>query len=147
MSVREKIDRFFLTAENTIYFLIGIILLVAVLFMLYDVVLTFLKARHDLVREIVEIIDKTLLLLMIVEILYTIRVSVKEHVLCAEPFIIVGMIAAIRRILVISVETAYVPDKFNSHMIEISILGVLILIFVVSMILLRKQPIKHHESQ
>lgn len=60
----------------------------------------------------------------------------KSHVLCAEPFLIVGMIAAVRHILVISVESAYMAEKFNNHMIEIGILGVLIFIFVGSMILL-----------
>ena len=140
MHVREKVDHLFLFAENTIYFLIGIILMIAMLFLLYDVALTFFNAKTDLVREIVEIVDKTLLMLMIVEILYTIRVSLKEHALNAEPFIVVGMIAGIRRILIISVETAYLPEKFKPHMIEISILGVLIFIFVVSMILMRKRP-------
>ena len=76
---------------------------------------------------------------MVIEIFYTVKVSFKEHSLCAEPFLIVALIAAIRRILVISVESAYMPEKFNNHMIEISILGVLIFIFVISLILLRKQ--------
>ena len=75
---------------------------------------------------------------MIIEILYTVRLSIKSHSLCAEPFIIVGLIAAIRRILVITVESAHLPEKFNHHMIESAILGGLILIFVISIVLLRK---------
>jgi Phosphate-starvation-inducible E family len=43
---------------------------------------------------------------MLVEILHTIRISVRSHVLVPEPFLIVGLIATIRRILVITLETA-----------------------------------------
>ena len=78
---------------------------------------------------------------MIVEILYTVRVSFRTQVLSAEPFLIVALIAAVRRILLISVETAYVPEKFTIHMLEIGILGALILVFVLAIILLRRNSI------
>jgi len=65
----------------------------------------------------------------------------RDHVLCAEPFLIVGLIAAIRRILIISVETAYYQEKINTYMLEISVLSVMILIFVVSIVLLKKYKV------
>jgi hypothetical protein len=87
-------------------------------------------------------------MLMVLEILYTVRISFTEHVLCAEPFLIVALIAAIRRILVISVETAYFPELFQHHMVEIAILGVLIFIFVISIIFMyQKMPRKQNASQ
>ena len=150
MSDRLKIDQLFQYAENFIYIVIGIMLMVSSLFLIYDEIITFLDYPNvtDHIKWIVEIIAKTLLLLMVIEILYTVRVSLRDHSLCAEPFLIVGMIAALRRILVISVETAYVPEKFDLHMIEVSILGGLILIFVISIILLRKhKQIKINNNQ
>jgi len=39
---------------------------------------------------------------MIVEILYTVQVSFSEHALVPEPFLIVGLIATIRRLLVLT---------------------------------------------
>ena len=141
MSIKNSLEKSFLLAENIIYFVIALLLFITSLFLLYDIVRTFLYFPNasEFIRWIVEIIDKILLMLMVIEILYTVKVSFKEHSLCAEPFLIVALIAAIRRILVISVESAYMPEKFNNHMIEISILGVLIFIFVISLILLRKQ--------
>ena len=41
---------------------------------------------------------------MIVEILYTVQVSFREHALIPEPFLIVGLIAGIRRVLVLTAE-------------------------------------------
>lgn len=141
MPAKEKIDKFFEISENIIYLIIGALLLITIIFLVYDVIGTFLhySESRDFMRWVVEVLDKVLLMLMIIEILYTIRVSYQEHTLCAEPFLIVAMIAAIRRILVISVETAHVPERFQEYMIEIGILGVLIFIFVISILLLRKR--------
>ena len=43
---------------------------------------------------------------MLVEILHTVRISIRSHVLVTEPFLIVGLIASIRRVLVITLEAA-----------------------------------------
>src|SRR5271163_4993203 len=40
-----------------------------------------------------QILDQLLLVLMIVEILHTVRTSIRSHTLVAEPFLIVGLIA------------------------------------------------------
>jgi len=85
--------------------------------------------------------------LMVVEILHTVRVSFRSGTLVCEPFLIVGLIASIRRVLVITLESSQVnqpgkwtPDTqalFNSTMLELGVLGGLILIMVISICLLR----------
>jgi uncharacterized membrane protein (DUF373 family) len=146
MSVKVSIEKLFNLSENIIYIVIAVLLFITSVFLVYDIVHAFLV--HDyaagFIRWIVEIIDKILLMLMVIEIFYTVHVSFKEHVLSPEPFLIVGLIAAIRRILVISVESAYMPEKFSNHMIEMSILGGLIFLFIISLILLRKYLITHN---
>lgn len=126
--------------ENVIYFIVALLLVASAILLVYNEILSFpafFKAENQ-VQTIIEIISKTLLLIMVLEILYTIRITIKEHVLCAEPFLIVGLIAAIRRILIISVETAYYQEKINMYMLEISVLSGMILIFVISLVLLKK---------
>lgn len=126
--------------EDFIYSIVALLLIASALLLIYNEVLTFPKVFYQAnqVIVIIEIISKTLLLIMVLEILYTIRITIRDHVLCAEPFLIVGLIAAIRRILIISVETAYFQEKINMYMLEISVLSGMILIFVVSIILLKK---------
>ena len=85
---------------------------------------------------------------MVVEILHTVRVSFAEGALVCEPFLVVGMIASIRRMLVITLESSqvqepgkWVPEtqaQFNSSMIELCVLGGLILAMVFSIFLLRR---------
>ena len=50
-----------------------------------------------------EFLDSMLLVLMIVELAYTVILSLRGEVLAAEPFLLVGLIAVIRRMLVITV--------------------------------------------
>jgi uncharacterized membrane protein (DUF373 family) len=103
--------------------------------------------EHINANSLVLTIDRLLFVLMVVEILHTVRVSFRSGTLVCEPFLIVGLIASIRRVLVITLESSQVsqPGKwtqetqalFNSTMLELAVLGGLILIMVVSICLLR----------
>ena len=53
---------------------------------------------------VLSVLDQLLVVLMLVEILYTVRLSIRSHTLVTEPFLVVGLIASIRRILVITLE-------------------------------------------
>jgi hypothetical protein len=96
-------------------------------------------------------LDQLLLVLMLVEILHTVRISIRTHTLTMVPFLIVGLIATIRRVLVITVHAARLaeqghtmtPDQvtsFHDSMIELGVLAVLILVFVLSIARLSSVP-------
>ena len=99
-------------------------------------------------KTLLVIVDQLLFVLMIVEILHTVRVSLRSGTLTCEPFLIVGLIASIRRVLVITLETSQnMPgktaepghdDAFRAAMTELGVLGGLILVMVVSIYLLRR---------
>jgi hypothetical protein len=135
--------------DDIFYGLIGLFLVITAGFILWatgESVLSFFHGGHDPIHVIVEIIDRLLLGLMVIEILYTIRVSIRQHSLRAQPFLVVGLIAAVRRVLVISVEAGSLvktePEVFRNLVLEIGVLGVLVLIFVVSLLLMRRQGLE-----
>lgn len=144
MKTNVDFDRVIIVGENVIYALIIIFLFISAGLLVYDEIVTLVHFTTEPVgiKMIIEIIAKTLLLLMIIEILATVRMSVKEHTLSAEPFLILGVIASIRRILIISVETAYIQEYFKNFMIEIGVLAGLVFIFVVALVMLRRTKIK-----
>jgi uncharacterized membrane protein (DUF373 family) len=99
-------------------------------------------------RSLFGIVERLLFVLMLVEILHTVRASIQSHVLTCEPFLVVGMIATIRRILVVTLETSDRPTEsngplgslssaFNNAMIELSVLGLLTLVLAVAIYLSR----------
>jgi uncharacterized membrane protein (DUF373 family) len=99
-------------------------------------------------RSLFGIVDRLLFVLMLVEILHTVRASIQSHVLAVEPFLIVGMIATIRRILVVTLETSdrathdnavlSSAPAFNNAMIELGVLGALTLALAVAIYLSRR---------
>ena len=84
--------------------------------------------------------DRILLILLIVELLYTVQVSFREHALVPEPFLLVGLISAIRRVLVLTAEFGEFRTEIGAQqfVIELAVLTVLIVALVASLILLRK---------
>ena len=144
MKTKFNTDNILIFGEKIIYLVIVLFLFAGAFLLIFDEIKTILhfSGEENRIKIIIEIIAKTLLLLMIIEILATVRISIKEHTVCAEPFFIVGIIASIRRILIISVETAYMPEHFKNYMIEIGVLVGLSLVFVFSIVLLRKSNIK-----
>jgi uncharacterized membrane protein (DUF373 family) len=95
------------------------------------------------VRAIVGVLDRILLALMVVELLYTVQVSFREHALVPEPFLLVALIAGVRRILVITAEFSAQDGKdermFQHVMWELGLLTVLIVVLVASLVLLRQR--------
>lgn len=137
-------------AEVVIYSVLAVLLFVTALAtsanaakMLWDGLGHWTIAAQTLV-----VLDQLLVVLMLVEILHTVRISIHSHFLVTEPFLVVGLIASIRRVLVITLEAAtltkggtWSPESasiFRASMIELGLLGLLILILVFSITLLRR---------
>jgi Phosphate-starvation-inducible E family len=105
-------------------------------------------SHWTIATETLLVLDQLLVVLMLVEILHTVRISIHSHILVTEPFLVVGLIASIRRILVITLEAASLTKGgmwsvegasiFRASMIELGLLGLLILILVFCITLLRR---------
>jgi uncharacterized membrane protein (DUF373 family) len=95
------------------------------------------------VRAVVSVLDRILLALMVVELLYTVQVSFREHALVPEPFLLVALIAAVRRMLVITAEFSAqegIDEKLFRHVMwELALLTVLVVVLVASLVILRKR--------
>jgi uncharacterized membrane protein (DUF373 family) len=142
-SARDWIARSFTHVEDVLYVALGVLLAAGAVALLVDATLTFVSnlLAGTLAGHMVHLLDRVLLVLMFAEIIYTVQVSFREHVLVPEPFLVVGLIAAIRRILVITAEFSDIKGGpvFNATMIELGLLTVLSLVLVVSLVLLRRR--------
>jgi hypothetical protein len=139
--------------EAIIYVLVGLLLALAAAGALMEAgaILWRGVARRTFVDVGLLALDQLLLVLMLVEILHTVRISIRSQELMMVPFLTVGLIASIRRVLVITAQaakmtqeghdTANAASTFNNAMIELGVLGVLILVFVASIHFLRRSPL------
>jgi Phosphate-starvation-inducible E family len=122
--------------------------------LLWDTLHQWMVVTDSLV--ILRVLDQLLIVLMLVEILHTVRISIRSHTLVTEPFLVVGLIASIRRILVITLEAATLTKEgkwsgdgasvFHASMIELGLLGLLILALVFSITLLRRTSANPEED-
>ncbi len=93
--------------------------------------------------QVIGLLDQILLVLLIIELLYTVQVSFREHGLLAEPFLVVALIAVIRRVLVLTAEVPKLPqageEVFRHALWELGLLTVMIAVLVASLIALQRQ--------
>ncbi len=94
-------------AERYIYQATAAILVVGAIAMIIVAVTETVQAawRHDYLSGLLTLLDRALLILMLTEIVHTVRTHAEHGGLEAQPFFIVAIIAAIRRILVITAES------------------------------------------
>ena len=145
--------------EMGIYASLGLILSLAAMFALFTACQTL---WHGLSAEassetVVAVIDRLLVVLMLVEILHTVRISIRSHTLVTEPFLIVRLIATIRRMLVITLEAANLTNaanwandgqaKLRASMLELALLGGTVIVLVISIHILRKSQSPYEEQE
>jgi hypothetical protein len=132
--------------ERLIFFIIGAMLFAAAFALLWRALIVLWALAVSPSGHIMEagaaFLDVVLLVLMVVELAYTVVLSLGGIVLSAEPFLIVGLIAVIRRILVITVGEVQ-SGKVSSQLpqnsaIELAILTGVVLAFVLSIAMLRR---------
>ena len=142
--VRRAVLRALGLAEDVVYAGVGLLLAIAALAFLAIALKNIVGALfvRALPGQVVSILDEILVILLIVELLYTVQVSFREHGLIAEPFLVVALIAVIRRVLVLTAELPKLPEAggtvFSHAVIELSLLIVMIFVLVASFIMLQK---------
>lgn len=147
---RLHFDDYSRKAEVGIYGILAVLLTVTALAALADGAVSLWKGIHTwtIASQTLQVLDHLLVVLMLVEILHTVSISIRSHILVTEPFLVVGLIASIRRILVITLEASTLTKGgswsaegasiFRASMMELGLLGILIFILVFSITLLRR---------
>ncbi len=110
---RTLLDR----AEHYIYLGAGYILVAAAAGLLAAAVIETVQTIREghFAEGIVHLLDRVLLALMLAEIIYTLGRIAKTLKLEVTPFLIVGIIAAVRRMLVITAESSSHVDLQDPH--------------------------------
>lgn len=148
--LRIRSSQFLHLLEAALYIAVGILLAAVAVAVLLGagVLLSRGVANRDMAGYGLQVLDQLLFVLVLVEILHTVRISIRTQEIFIEPFLIVGLIASIRRVLVITMQAAKLTEEghgsadaavaFRNSMIELGLLGVLVLVLVLSIYLLRR---------
>ena len=148
--LRNRSSQLLHLLEASLYIVVGILLSAAAVAVLWEAGAILLRGigSRTITGYGLQALDQLLLVLVLVEILHTVRISIRSQAIPIEPFLIVGLIASIRRVLVIAMQAAKLTEEghssadtaaaFQNSMIELGLLGLLVLVFVFSIYLLRR---------
>jgi uncharacterized membrane protein (DUF373 family) len=135
-------------AEHVVFIFVGVLLFLVALALLVHTAATavpMFEPNNNVVDIGTSVLDRVLLVLMVVELAYTVLLSLRGGgLLSAEAFLLVGLIAVVRRILVITVGeprtggTAHAAS--SATLLELGVLTGVVLAFVASIFLLRLRP-------
>jgi uncharacterized membrane protein (DUF373 family) len=108
-------------AQDLVSVIVGVVLIVLAAAELVSGIVDFFTAGINLLYRV-------LLVLILVEIVHTVVLSLRAHHLVAQPFIIVGLVAVIRKILVVLSGTGTVPTP------QLALLIAMVFVFVAALL-------------
>ena len=118
-------------AQDAVMVIVGIMLIVLAGVLLISGIAGFVSGSSGAVSAAAPIlIDRILLVLILVEIVHTVVLSLRTHHLAAQPFIVVGLVAVIRRILLVLTPGA----KAQVGISELALLIAMVAVFVAGLI-------------
>jgi len=139
--VGSRLSGFIELAERIVYY--G-----AALFLLLTIVMVFLSvvaglrdiAEAGLLQTALEILDKVLLIFIFAELLSTISTTIREREIAAEPFLLIGLIAVVRRILAVtvSIEQSLGTPRFQDLLLELGVLTALVITLSIALYFTRR---------
>ena len=137
--------------EDLVYAGLGVLLAALALAFLFTTANSFIATifARSLTGQVSTLLDQVLLILLIIELLYTVQVSFREHGLLVEPFLVIALIAVIRRILVLTAELPKMPaaagPEFSHRLLELGLLTAMVMVLVAALIVMQRLA-RHGDS-
>jgi uncharacterized membrane protein (DUF373 family) len=130
--------------ETAIYVTVGVFLAAAAAFLLIG---TLNDLRHAIssgtnsVDVGVLVLDRILLMLIVAELVYTLGLVIHTHELSAEPFLFIGLIAVVRRTLIVTASLESFPASgrtLTNILLQLGGLSLLAVALAVAVYLVRR---------
>ncbi|MEJ7764322.1 MAG: phosphate-starvation-inducible PsiE family protein [Acidimicrobiales bacterium] len=150
-SMAPVVSRAMRIAENVIYCLVSLVLFGAAVLLLgqsgYHLVTTVSENVGKAVRET---LDTLLLVFILVELLSATRETMNQRKIVAEPFLLVGIIASIKEVVLLGIgakdDLRKDKEAFESAMLGIGTISGLLLVLSVAILLVRRKEREPEED-
>ena len=144
-------NRALVIVEDLVYVSLAVLLAAGALVLTVKAVVELVNgAQEGGPAALIDTLDAILLVFIFVELLYAVRITLKERQIVAEPFLIAGILVCIKEIIVLAVKspTEYIDKgpEFARAMVEVGLLGVLVLVLSASAVVLRKKEREPEEN-
>jgi uncharacterized membrane protein (DUF373 family) len=152
-------ERLLRLAEDGVYVVVAILLVAGAIVLLVDAAGELGGIGDGADTAVLALLDRLLLVFVLVELIFAVRMTLSRREIVAEPFLIVGIIASIKEIILLSVEVANVLEgkattdgsaEPREFAMLIALLGLLVLVLSASAVLLRlkeRQPVEGKQNE
>jgi uncharacterized membrane protein (DUF373 family) len=146
-------------AEDAVYVAVAVLLVVGAVVLLVDAAGELGGLGDGPDSAVLALLDRLLLVFVLVELIFAVRMTLNRREIVAEPFLIVGIIASIKEIILLSVEAANVVEGTSTtsgskdphdFALLIGLLGLLVVVLATSAVLLRlkeRQPVEGKQNE
>jgi uncharacterized membrane protein (DUF373 family) len=130
--------------ETAIYLAVGVFLAVAAAFLLVGTVndiRTAVGTGSNSVAIGVLVLDRILLMMIVAELVYTLGLVVHTHRLSPEPFLYIGLIAVVRRTLIVTASIESFPAagrQLTNLLLQLGALSLLAVSLAIAVYLVRR---------
>ncbi|WP_326647864.1 MULTISPECIES: phosphate-starvation-inducible PsiE family protein [unclassified Streptomyces] len=136
----KRVQNLLKNAEDGIHLIVAALLVLLSILLTIGVVGDVVQAIQGPYREevvVLSALDNSLILFIVAELLHTVRLTIRNRTLDAEPFLVVGMIAGVRKVLIVTAE-ADKSFQWNVQGVELLILIGLILVMALAIYIWRR---------
>jgi uncharacterized membrane protein (DUF373 family) len=130
--------------ETAIYIAVGVFLTIAAGLLLVGTandLRNAIDASSNAVTIGVLVLDRILLMLIVAEFVYTLGLVIHTHRLSAEPFLYIGLIAVVRRTLIVTASIESLPPgghALTNLLLQLGLLSLLALSLAAAIFLVRR---------
>jgi uncharacterized membrane protein (DUF373 family) len=136
--------------ERIAYVAIALALSIPIVMLVFSAAISMLEVSEVGVLETaLTVLDRVLLAFIFVELIDTVRVTVRERgIFIAEPFLLVGLIAVVRRILLLTAEIEQAgAEEFQNMLIELGVMTGLVIVLTVALYFTRRMRLSEKELE
>ena len=137
--------------EDAVYVSIAALLAVGSIVLVVHAAIALVEGAGSTEPDaLLDTLDALLLVFIFVELLYAVRMTLKERQIVAEPFLIAGILVCIKEIIVLAVKAPgeYLDKgpEFARALTQVGLLGVLVLVLTAAAVLLRRKEREPEEG-
>jgi len=129
IGLAEALRRWIVKMDIIFHIFAALLLLIACSFIFYY---AFLNILHPCRDAIIHLVNDVLLALIILELLWTVVRFLKKQKFILDPFLSIGIIAAVRRILLIEAQTSFMDHVSMEKLYEIGLSALVIIILMIA---------------
>ena len=136
--------------ERIAYVAIALALSIPIVMLVFSAAISMLEVSEVGVLETaLTVLDRVLLAFIFVELIDTVRVTVRERgIFIAEPFLLVGLIAVVRRILLLTAEIEQASaEEFQNMLIELGVMTGLVIVLTIALYFTRRMRLSEKELE